>query len=86
MRDVFIIAFTGIFSVVLLVIAILAFRLYRSARRVTGNMEEISGIVLDRVARPLTSLPPLIEIANYVVGLVQEYRSRGRRSEDDERE
>ena len=86
MRDVFIIAFTGIFSAVLLVIAILAFRLYRSAKRVTGNMEEISGIVLDRVARPLTSLPPLIEIFNYGLGWVQEFRSRGRRSDDDERE
>ncbi len=86
MRDIFIIVFTGIFSIVLLVIAILAFRLYRSARRVTGNMEEISGIVLDRVARPLTTLPPLIEIANYVLGLIQEFRSRGRRSDDDEKE
>ncbi len=84
MRDIFIIVYTGVFSIVLLVIAILAFRLYRSARRVTGNMEEISGIVLDRVARPLTSLPPLIEIVNYVLGWVQELRSRGRRSDDDD--
>ena len=86
MRDIFIIVFTGIFSVVLLMIAILAFRLYRSARRATGNIEEISGIVLERVARPLTSLPPLIEMINLALGWVQELRSRGRRSDDDERE
>ena len=86
MRDIFIIVFTGIFSVVLLMIAILAFRLYRSARRVTGNVEEISSIVLERVARPLTSLPPLIEMINLALGWVQEFRSRGRRSDDDERE
>ena len=86
MRDIFIIVFTGIFSVVLLMIAILAFRLYRSARRVTGNVEEISSIVLERVARPLTSLPPLIEMINLALGWVQELRSRGRRSDDDERE
>ena len=86
MRDVFIIVYTGVFSVVMLVSGVLIFRLYRSARRVIKNMEEISGIVLDRVARPLTSLPPLMEIANYVLGLVQEFRSRGRRSDDEERE
>ena len=86
MRDIFIIVFTGVFSVVLLMIAILAFRLYRSARRATGNIEEISGIVLERVARPLTSLPPLIEMISLALGWVQEFRSRGRRSDDDERE
>ena len=70
----------------LLVTGLLLFRLYRSARRVTQNLEEISSIVLNRVARPLSTLPPLIEVVKYVLGLVQQYRSRERRNEDDEGE
>ncbi len=52
------------------------FRLYRSARRVAQNLEEISNIILTRIARPLSTLPPLLEAVKYVLGLVQQYRTQ----------
>ena len=70
----------------MLVSAVWLFRLYLSTRRITRNLEEISGIVLNRVARPLSTLPPLMEVTKYVLGLVQEYRSRERRYENDDPE
>ena len=85
-RDIFIIVFTGIFILVLLVVSLLGFRLMRSVRRTVRNVEEVSSIIVNRVARPLSNLPALAEVARTVMGLVQQYRSRERRNEDGETE
>ena len=61
-------------------------RLFRSARRTTQNLEDITGILLNRVARPLSVVPPVMDVVRNVVELVQEYRSKDRTSEDDEKE
>ena len=79
----FIIVFTGIFTLVLVVTALWVYRLYRPVHRVGENLEEISGIVLNRVARPLSTLPPLIDVLKYVSGWIQEYWSREKRDESE---
>jgi len=61
-------------------------RLYRSTRRVTQNLEEITGILLNRVARPLSVVPPLMDVVRNVVEMVQEYRGKDRTQDDDEEE
>ena len=62
------------------------FRLYRSTRRVTQNVEEITEILLNRVARPLSVVPPVMDVVRNVVELVQEFRSKDRASDDEEKE
>ena len=85
-RDIFIIVSTGVLTVAVLVGGLWTYRLCRSLRRTAGNVEEVSGIIVDRVVRPLSSLPALVEVVKYVVGLVRQYGSRERRSEDGEGE
>jgi len=83
-RDVFIIVLTGIFILVLLVGGFLAFGIFRSVRRTVRNVEEVTSIIVNRVARPLSNIPGLAGVARTVLGLVQQYRSRERRNEDGE--
>jgi hypothetical protein len=52
---------------------------------VTQNVEEISGIVLNRVAKPLVNLPPLLDTVKDIFGFVQELRAKGQ-NEDEEDE
>ncbi len=72
------------FTVVALVGGLLMFRLYRPLRRTAQNLEVISDIFAERVARPLSNLPALLELVKYLVGLVPGFRSEERRSEDGE--
>ncbi|MBQ10656.1 MAG: hypothetical protein CMJ45_03800 [Planctomyces sp.] len=81
----FVIVFTGVLTLLALVGSIGLLRLYRSTRRVTQNLEDISGIVLNRVAKPLVTLPPLLDTVKDVFGFVQELRSRDQ-NEDEEDE
>jgi hypothetical protein len=71
---------------VLVVVGLLVFRLLRSVRRIIRNVEEVSSIIVNRVARPLSNFPGLADMARTVMGLVQQYRSRERRNEDGETE
>jgi len=73
---VFVIVFTGALTLLALVGSIGILRLYRSTRRVSQNMEDISGIVLNRVAKPLVNLPPLLDTVKDVFGFVQELRAK----------
>tara|TARA_Y100000294_G_scaffold7215_1_gene7058 strand:- start:235 stop:480 length:246 start_codon:yes stop_codon:yes gene_type:complete len=79
-----VIVFTGVLTIVALVAAVLVFRLYRPLRRTSQNLEVISDIFAERVARPLSNLPALLEIVRYAVGWVQGQRCEERRSEDGE--
>ena len=85
-RDIFIIVFTGVFTLVLLVGIFLAFGLFRSVRRTVRNVEEVTSIIVNKVAKPLSNLPALADVVRTVLGLVQQYRSRERRNEDGETE
>ena len=68
-------------TVVALVGGLMMFRLYRPLRRTAQNVEVISDVFAERVARPLSNLPALLEIVKYVVGLVPGFRPEEPRSE-----
>ena len=70
----------------LLVGGFLVFGLLRSVRRTVRTAEEVMDIIVNKVARPLSNIPALAEVARTVLGLVQQYRSRERRNEDGETE
>jgi len=81
---VFVIVFTGLSTLLLVVWSVWLLRVYRSTRQVTQNVEEITGILLNRVARPLSVVPTVMEVVRGVVELVQEYRNPDRTSDADE--
>jgi len=81
---VFVIVFTGLSTLLLVVWSVWLFRVYRSTRQVTQNVEEITEILLNRVARPLSVVPTVMEVVRGVVELVQEYRNPDRTSDADE--
>ena len=62
----------------------MAFKIYRKVSRTTQNLQEFSGILIDRVAKPLSNLPSLIDGVRQAIGLIRENVSRERRSEDGE--
>ncbi len=70
--------------VLTLVAALMAFKIYRKVSRTTQNLQEFSGILIDRVAKPLSNLPSLIDGVRQAIGLIRENVSRERRSEDGE--
>ena len=80
----FVIVFTGLSTLLLVVWSVWLFRVYRSTRQVTQNVEEITGVLLNRVARPLSVVPTVMEVVRGVVELVQEYRNPDRTSDADE--
>ena len=80
----FVIVFSGLSTLLLVVWGVWLFRVYRSTRQVTQNVEEITGILLNRVARPLSVVPTVMEVVRGVVELVQEYRNPDRTSDADE--
>ena len=80
----FVIVFTGVSTLLLMVWGVSLLRLFRSTRLVTQNLEEITEILLNRVARPLSVVPTVMEVVREVVELVQEYRGKDRLSGDDE--
>lgn len=80
----FVIVFTGLSTLLLVLWSVWLFRVYRSTRQVTQNVEEITGILLNRVARPLSVVPTVMEVVRGVVELVQEYRNTDRTSDADE--
>ena len=75
-RDIFIIVASGLFIVMVLVGGLMAFRLYRSARRSFQNLEELSR----NVVRPLSNI---MEKAGPVIRLLQRFRSGDGRRDDD---
>jgi len=81
---VFVIVFTGLSTLLLVVWSVWLFRVYRSTRQVTQNVEEITGILLNRVVRPLSVVPTVMEAVRGVVKLVQECRNPDRTSDADE--
>jgi hypothetical protein len=70
--------------VVLLVGGVSLLRITRSVRRTAANVEIISGIVLESVAKPLANIPTILETGRNVVGWVQQYLSKERRDEPDD--
>ncbi len=70
--------------IVLLVGGVSLLRITRSVRRTAANVEIISGILLESVAKPLANIPTILETGRNVVGWVQQYLSKERRDEQDD--
>jgi hypothetical protein len=70
--------------IVLLVGGVSLLRITRSVRRTAANVEVISGILLESVARPLANIPTILETGKNVVGWVQQYLSKERRDEQND--
>ena len=85
-RDVSIIALTVCLTVALILWTVWLLGLYRSAKRTVRNVEDMASIVRERVVEPLTTIPPLMEVAQNVLGFVQRLVSRERRNEEDDRD
>lgn len=83
-RDIAIIVFTSIFSIVVVVIGVLIVRLYRTVHRTAENAEAISGSIRAFVTVPINPIHTLTELGNYLLGWIREYRAKQRRNEDDE--
>ena len=59
-------------------------KISRSVRRTAKNVEVISEVLLESVARPLSNIPMILESAGNVFGWVQQYLSKDRREEQDD--
>jgi uncharacterized membrane protein affecting hemolysin expression len=83
-RDLAIIVLAGVAVIVLLMGGVSIYRLSRSVHRTAGNVEAISAILLESVAKPLRNIPTIVETGRNVLGWVQEYLSKERRNEQDD--
>lgn len=83
-RDLSIIVLAGVVVIVLLVGSVSANRLSRSVNRTVANVEAISVILLESVAKPLRNIPTILDTGRSVLGWVQEYLSKERRKEQDD--
>ena len=83
-RDLSIIVLAGVVVIVLVVGSVSANRLSRSVNRTAANVEAISVIFLESVAKPLRNIPTILDTGRSVLGWVQEYLSKERRNEQDD--
>ena len=89
-RDIFIIVNSGVFIIILIGLGVVAFRVYRqfypSVLRTSRNLEEGSGILLSLVSQPVNLIGSAVELINRVWGLVEKFKNRERRNDDDEKQ
>lgn len=83
-RDLSIIVLAGVAVIVLLMGGVSIYRLSRSVNRTAANVEAISVILHESVAKPLRNIPTILETGRNVLGWVQEYLSKERRNEQDD--
>ena len=83
-RDLSIIVLAGVVVIVLVVGSVSANRLSRSVNRTAANVEAISVILLESVAKPLRNIPTILDTGRSVLGWVQDYLSKERRNEQDD--
>ena len=87
-RDIFIIVNSGVFIIILIGLGVVVFRVYRqfypSVLRTSRNLEEGSGILLSLVSQPMNIIGTVLEVINRVWGLVENFKNRERRNDDDE--
>ncbi|PKB78717.1 MAG: hypothetical protein BZY88_17035 [SAR202 cluster bacterium Io17-Chloro-G9] len=84
-RDLAIIVLAGVAVLVFLLGGFSLYRISRSAHRTAQNVEAISVILLESVARPLSNIPTILETGKNVLGWVQQYLSNERREEQDDK-
>ncbi len=82
-RDIFITVFAGVGIVLMLVAGFLMFRLYRTVKRTAQKVETVSAAVLETILSPLSYLTSLVEAGRKVVEMVQDFRGRGRKEQEE---
>lgn len=82
-RDIFITVFAGMGIVLMLVAGFLMFRLYRTVKRTAQKVETVSAAVLETILSPLSYLTSLVEAGRKVVEMVQDFRGRGRKEQEE---
>ena len=89
-RDIFIIVNSGVFIIILIGLGVVAFRVYRqfypSVLRTSRNLEEGSGILLSLVSQPVNLIGSTVDMINRVWGMVENFKNRERRNDDDEKQ
>ena len=87
-KDLFIIVASGVFILVLLMAGFILLRvylrIYPPVRRAAQNLENTSQIIYNVVAQPMNLVSGLIDAISRVLGVVERFRSRKRRDEEDE--
>ncbi len=89
-RDIFIIVNSGVFIIILIGLSVVVFRVYRqfypTVLRTSRNLEEGSGILLNLVSQPMNLIGSALEVINRVWGLVENFKNRERRNDNDEQQ
>lgn len=87
-KDLFVIAASGVFIIVLLMVGFIFLRaylqIYPPLRRAVQNLEQSSTIIYNVVAQPMNILAAFIDAVSRVWGAVEKLRTRERRNDDDE--
>ena len=82
-RDIFITVFAGMGIVLMLLAGFLMVRLYRAVRRAAQTVETVSSVVLEAILSPLSYLTSLVDAGRKVVEMVQDFRGRGKREQEE---
>ena len=87
-RDISIIAASGIVILVFLVAAFILLRvylqIYLTLRRAAQKFEQSSDIILNVVSQPLNVVSAIVDLVNRVLGVVEQFRNKERRKDDED--
>ncbi len=83
-RDLFVIAASGVSIVVLLGVGYALLRLYPTIKRTTKSVEQSSSVINNIVSQPLNLIGAVVELINRGLGMIDEFRKRERREKDEQ--
>ena len=87
-RDIAVIAAAGVITLVFLILGFIILRvylqIYLTLRRAARKFEQSSDIILNVVSQPLNLASAIIDLVNRILGVVEQFRNRNRRENDDE--
>jgi hypothetical protein len=87
-RDISIIVASGIVALVFLLVGFILLRvylqLYLTLRRAARKFEQSSDIILNVVSQPLNLASAIVDLVSRVLGVVEQFRNKYRRKDDDE--
>jgi len=82
-RDLFVIAASGVAIVVLLGVGYALLRLYPTIKRTTRSVEQSSGLIYNIVSHPLSLIGAVVELINRGLGMIDQFRKREWREKDE---
>jgi hypothetical protein len=86
-RDISIIAASGVVALVFLVAGFILLRvylqIYLTLRRAARKFEQSSDLVLNVVSQPLNMVSAIVDLVNRVLGVVEQFRNKERRKDDE---